>query len=134
MGVKILGMKQVQKNLDKVGKSLSEAKTKGLIEVGETGVSIIKRNTPVKDGRLRGSMTYTIANKQDGLESPASRSDTLDKNPKKDVVILGTNVIYARRVEFFSKTGSAGFFLRSFNQIKKVVKPILEKHYKRALK
>ena len=134
MGTKITGMNEVQRNLKKYQKEIPKVTTKGLMLVGETGVAILKQNTPVDEGRLRASMTYTIDGKQEGLESKATRSDAIDKNPKSNIVILGTNVIYARRVEYFAKNCSAGYFFRSFNQIQRVVKGIMQKEYKRALK
>ena len=41
----------------------------------------------------------------------------------KNVLILGTNVVYAKKVEYFASTegASRGFMLRAFNQIKKQI-------------
>jgi len=131
--VAIEGADKIKINLNKQMKIAAKTKTEGLIEIGERGVGILKLNTPVKEGRLRGSMSYTIDKK---TEVPLWMSknisgDELDKITTDKVVIIGTNVVYAARVEFLSKTGSAGYMLRSYKQLKPKAMEIIKKVFGR---
>ncbi len=128
----VRGLKQVQANLKKKSKQIEEANLKGLILIGEQGTRVVKGNTPFISGRLKNSMTYTINGKQYG--GGGDKKDLIPINKEKNVVIIGTNVIYAPRVEYFAKNNSQGFMLRSFNQIKKVVLPNLKKSLKKVVK
>ena len=96
---------------------------------------IIKRNTPVDEGRLRSSMGYTIDSKVITPETPTESEDKLRSNIKKDVVILGTNVVYAPKIEFVPSrsTANLGFMSRSFNQLKPVAMRIFEEFLRGAI-
>lgn len=127
----IQGEAKIKANLKKQMKIAAKTKTEGLIEIGERGVGILKLNTPVKEGRLRGSMSYTIDNKS---IDPLGAFDSKDKLPTistDKTVVVGTNVIYAPRVEFLSQTGSAGFMLRSYKQLKPKAEEIMKKIFGR---
>lgn len=132
-GISFTGDKEILKNLEKSVKVMAKTAEEGLIEVGERGVAILDRNTPVDEGRLRASMSYTIAKK---VEAPlgGNGEDILRKNKADDQVVIGTNVIYAEHVEFRSKNGSAGFMLRSYKQLvpiaKKVLATVISKRFK----
>ena len=132
-GFKFTGSDDILKNLKDSVKVVSETTQEGLIEIGERGVAILDRNTPVDEGRLRSSMSYTIANK---VEAPlgGKGEDILRKSKDKDQVIIGTNVIYAAFVEYRAKNGSAGYMLRSYKQLvpiaKKVLETVLKKRFK----
>ena len=103
--MKILGVKQVQKNFDNYVNIMARNQKEALQEIGQRGVGIVKNNTPVNTGRLRQSMDYKA---------------------EKDFVEVGTNVDYADDVEFRSKQNK-GFFLRSFNQLVPIAKEIYRK-------
>lgn len=127
----LFGMDDAKRNLAKLVTVIATTATEGLSEIGERGVEILKRNTPVKDGRLRNSMSYTVDGKSIdplGAEQP---SDKLRVNKKKDNVIIGTNVKYGPKVEFLAKNGSAGYMLRSYKQLKPVAEKIMQKAFKK---
>lgn len=105
MPVTVKGMNTIQNNLKGVVKSLSKDSEQALQEVGQRGVGITKANTPVQSGRLRQSMDYDV---------------------KNETVTIGTNMVYAVSVEFRSKNGSQGFFLRSFNQLVPIAKKVFQ--------
>lgn len=127
-GISFTGDKEILNNLKKSVKVMSETSQEGLMEIGERGVGILDRNTPVDQGRLRSSMSYTmsytIANK---IKVPVGGNgqDILRKSKPKDRVVIGTNVIYAEYVEFRSKNGSAGYMLRSYKQLVPIAKKVL---------
>lgn len=125
------GTNKVKKNLKDIIKIIAKTQTEGLIEIGERGVGILKLNTPVDSGRLRNSMSYTIDGKSiDPLGSQQS-NDKLPIIKSKNIVIIGTNVVYAPSVEFLSQNGSAGFMLRSYKQLKPTAQKIIETLFKR---
>ena len=109
---------EIIRNLDRIVKSISKTKEEYLQEVGQRGVGITKRNSPTISGRLKNSFGYTTN------KSKVGNSDSVRKTSEKDTVIVGTNVAYARSVEFKSTTGSKGFMLRSFNQWKTISKVV----------
>lgn len=124
------GTEDVKRNLKKLVQVVSSTQVEGLTEIGERGVEILKRNTPVKDGRLRNSMSYTVDRKSvDPLGADFAR-DKLRVNKSKDTVIIGTNVVYGPKVEFLAKNGSAGYMLRSYKQLKVVAEKIIAKAFK----
>jgi len=129
-----MSLQEINRNIEKFSKKLDVDITKGLEVVGQHSVAVIKKNTPVVDGRLRNSMSYTIAGRVVAPEAPHQADDVLLPNKKTKELVVGTNVIYAPPVEFLSKTGSAGFMNRSFNQIKATTKKTLATALKRVIK
>lgn len=114
----LLGVNAVNKRLNEVLRDSKKIQTKGLIEIGETGVGILKLNTPVDEGRLRNSMSYTTDGKSIDPLGAKNGDDKLRVSKDKTKVFIGTNVIYAPPVEFLAKNGSAGYMLRSYKQLK----------------
>lgn len=132
--IKILNLREIQNNLEKQVKVVSKTLEEGLKEVGERAVGVLDRNTPVDEGRLRNSMSYTIAGQ---VYDPLGADETNDKLRKitdKDKVIIGTNVKYAARVEYLAKNGSAGFMLRSYKLLVPIAKRVLESVMRRRFK
>jgi len=127
----LLGLSKVNQNINNAIKSVAKTQTEGLIEIGERGVSILKDNTPVKDGRLRNSMSYTTDGK---VVDPLGANEPQDKlRALKDdnQVVIGTNVVYAAKVEYMATNGSAGYMLRSYKQLKGVAVEIMKKTFKK---
>ena len=116
----VLGQAEVLRNLKNALKIVSKDVEQALEETGQRGVGIAKNNTPTVTGRLKNSMGYTVGNKTVG------NSDSVNAIGEKNVVAIGTNVIYARRVEFLAKNGSQGYMLRSYNQLKPIAKQIFK--------
>lgn len=127
----LLGIDKVNKNLAKQLKIVSETQTQGLVEIGERGVNILKLNTPVKDGRLRNSMSYATDGKSVDPLGADNSDDKLRTLNKKDTVVIGTNVVYAAKVEYLATNGSAGYMLRSYNQLKPLATEIMKKVFKK---
>ena len=134
MKAEFVNLKEIEKNLLDSIKVMAVGTEQGLAEVGERGVGILKRNTPVAEGRLRNSMSYTINRKVVSPLGPESSSDVIRKNNKKDEVVIGTNVIYAAWVEYMAKNGSQGYMYKSFKQLKPIAKKVLETAIRRAYK
>ena len=128
-GISFEGDKEILENLIKSVKVMAKTTNEALIEIGERGVGILDRNTPVDKGRLRQSMSYTISGK---VTAPlgGTGDDILRKSNNDDEVVIGTNVIYAEPVEFKSKNGSAGYMFRSYKQLVPIAKKVLGKFIK----
>jgi len=124
----LLNEKKIIANLNNALKIVSKDVSEALEEVGQRGVGITKKNTPVDQGRLRNSIGYTIGGKVEGNE------DTVKPSGDKSSVVIGTNVVYAAWVEYMAKNGSQGYMLRSYNQIVPIAKKIFETVLKRGLK
>ena len=135
MKVKLTGVKEVQRELDKRIKMISKNRVEGLHEVGQRGVGIFKQNSPTVSGRLKGSQGYSIEGEIlfPGPEQPFESEDKIRTNLKEDIVFMGTNVNYAWKVEHLSKT-AAGWMARSFNQLKMQAKEIFKKHMKKVVR
>mgnify|MGYP000639621164 CR=1 FL=1 len=114
----------IQANLGRYVTAFKGNLKQGLEESGQRGVAIVKQNTPVKSGRLRNSMAYSIDNR---VEGGTSTEDTIYVNKDDKNVVVGTNVIYAPSVEYLSNTGSRGFMLRSFKQWKPIADHVIAK-------
>jgi len=121
----LLGVNQLNRNIQRALKVVSRDEKEALKEVGERGVGIFKGNTTVVSGRLRNSWGYTTNSKV--VATQARREDTVRTNREKDSVVIGTNVVYAPSVEYKSKTGSAGFALRSYRQLVPIAKEIFKR-------
>lgn len=126
----LIGADEVIRNLEKQMKIIAKTKEQGLIEIGERGVGILKLNTPVKDGRLRNSMSYTTNSKSVDPLGANNPQDKLRALSSKSEVIIGTNVIYAPKVEYLATNGSAGYMLRSYKQLKPQAEQIFQKLFK----
>jgi len=124
--IKLLNKAQVEKKLNSQIKIMAKTNEEALIEVGERAVGILARNTPVKDGRLRNSMSYTIGGKVVDPLQANDQGDKLNKVRENDKIVIGTNVIYAPSVEYLAKNGSAGFMLRSYKQLVPIAKKVMQ--------
>jgi hypothetical protein len=129
--MEIQGTEQVLANLNNVIKVVSKSTKEGLIEIGERGVNYLKLETPVDTGRLRQSMSYTIDNK---VYRPLGNQDNVNPTNEKDAVYIGTNVVYARHVEYLAKNGSKGYMLRAYKRTKEVAEQIMQKVIKGAVR
>ena len=134
MNIKILNEKEIQKKISDSVVVMSKTVSSGLVEVGERAVEILDRNTPVQDGRLRASMSYTTDGKVVDPLRAKSEDDKLRKITENDKIVVGTNVKYAPKVEYLAQNGSAGFMLRSYKQLVPIAKKVLETVLKRGFK
>lgn len=124
----LLNEKQVIKNLENALKIVSKDVNEALEETGQRGVGITKNNTPVKEGRLRNSIGYTIGSTVKGND------DSVKASGDKESVIIGTNVVYAAHVEYMATNGSQGYMLRSYNQLVPIAKKLFDTVLRRGLK
>jgi hypothetical protein len=122
---------EINRALKNYMKVVSRTSAQALEEVGQRGVGIAKANSPVDSGRLRNSMGYSINNKV--VSNADNANDQISPKSGKKFVWIGTNVVYAQKVEYLSKTGSAGFFQRAINQIKPMAKRVFEQAMRRGL-
>ena len=81
-------MAKLEDNSKEILTSIEQALLEALNEIGITEVASIQSNTPVKTGNLRRSINYL--------------KPTKDKHILK--VSMGSNVIYAAKVEFENKS------------------------------
>ena len=135
--IKILNEWQMKQRWKKLTSTTVHLTEEGLHVIGQKGVTIVKQNSPAISGRLRGSFSYTIDGKNegfgvmgDGAEQP---EDKMRDNKKKKTVVIGTNCVYAKKVEFLSQTGSAKFMENSFNQLKQIAEKMEADHIKRGI-
>jgi hypothetical protein len=131
--MEIQGTQEVLANVNKVIKVVSKSTKEGLIEIGERGVNYLKIETSsfVDTGRLRQSMSYTIDNK---VYNPLGNEDNVKPSNEKDSVYIGTNVVYARHVEYLAKNGSQGYMLRAYKRTKDAAEKIMQKVIKGAVR
>lgn len=129
MSFRVTGLQGVMNSLRDVRRLSSELETQCLDEIGLKGVGILKRNVPVDSGRLRNSMGYTIGGRVEG--SPDEPEDAINPNSDRRSIYIGTNVVYADRVEYMARNGSQGYFLRSFRLIKPMAEGVYEKYMRR---
>lgn len=139
MGTEIVGLAEIERNIEKYVKVAAQNAEQGLEEAAQRTVGIVKTNAPVDSGRLRNSISYITKTDKGGLNDgggeKASNDESIYRNkPKKNQAIVGTNVVYGERVEFFAKTGSKGFFERAIKQARPIVKEVLKVAMKRGLK
>lgn len=90
----------------KVKKELRDKVQLALKLIGEAAEGHAKADCPVDTGRLRNSITYATTTGHGGGDS------TPQGTPEEDSVYIGSNVEYAKYVEFLSmahKTGKAHF-------------------------
>lgn len=104
----IEGIKVVADHTEEVLKKMDSAIASALEEIGLVAESYAKKLCPVDTGRLRNSITHTIA---------------------EDAAAIGTNVEYAEYVEFGTHRRKAKPFLRpAANDHGGTYRAILEKH------
>ena len=110
-------------NSGKVKKEFAEKVQLALKLIGEACEGYAKEDCPVDTGRLRNSITYaTTTEKGSGDSAPRGK-------PEEDTVYIGSNVEYAKFVEFLSmehKTGKAHFLRDAATTHNKEYKEIAE--------
>lgn len=138
--MKITNEKEVMAKIDIATDKVLEARTMALHILGQQGVTFLKQQSPVETGRLRGSMSYSI-DKQTTSPEPHQTNiskDFVGKNDRKDMVVIGTNVVYAPAVEYRQKKGtdkdkSIGFFNRAVNLLRQNAEKLLSEEIKKRL-
>ncbi len=95
---------RIQKLVDKAGLS---GLTASAISVENAVVKEIERQEIVKTGRYKGSITFKTRNVKSEVRSPAKSEDGVASNPKKFEALIGTNLVYARKLEYVGKKGGA---------------------------
>ena len=129
--MEIQGTQEVLTNINNVIKVVSKSTEQALVEIGERGVNYLKFETPVDTGHLRQSMSYTVDSK---VYRPLGTQDNVNPTNEKDALYIGTNVVYARSVEYLAKNGSKGYMLRAYKRTKEVAEQIMQKVIKGAVK
>lgn len=137
-------------NSREVLEKLDAAEYKALVAIGETSVTAVKKNCPVKTGRLRNSITYAVAGHSTSVAS--YRRDNVAGGIKgkhtyhsygsgafgtedEKAVYIGTNVEYAPYVEYGSKgreREATHFFSRGIQAASGKNKKIVEAYLKNA--
>lgn len=131
---KITNKNEIQRNFDIWESKINKTVDKTLLEIGERSEVFIRNNTPVVSGRLRNSFGYTVKDKLFKYFHPQVANDVIDRTREKQVLIIGTNVVYAESVEYRSKTGSRGFFYRAYKQVVKNAQKVMKVNLKKVLR
>ncbi len=77
-----------------------QKKEAALTRAGVAVQEAAKRLVKIDTGNLKGSINYALATSAAPTVSPAKQSDGLTAHGNKDWVWVGTNVKYARRIEY----------------------------------
>lgn len=97
---------KVTDNSDTVRREFRKKIQLALKLIGEAAVGYATEDSPVDTGRLRNSLTYATATKI-GIAGNSAVNEAQDSTPRSlppdDVVCIGTNVEYAKYVEFNEK-------------------------------
>ncbi len=90
---------------------------------------------PVDSGRLRGSITYAVTDKQSDIQTPAEQKDKIKRPTSKRELFIGSNVEYAQHVEYGTRSGS-GFGLGGTRGMvaQPYLRPALDENRKNARK
>ena len=108
---------------DSIEKAHTKALTMSAIEVHK--LATMNATDSVDTGRLRGSISYSIDGEQAQGFKPVPESEAQDYNIKsgKFFAIVGSNVVYARRLEYgWSKRMPNGFLRKAYDSSKDKIK------------
>lgn len=86
--------------------------------------------SPVRTGRLRGSITYATRTRRSRVRFPAKDEDAIKPPTDPLVAYVGTNVEYAEHVEYGTKRQKRQSFLRLGLDMKRRE---LEDHFRRLM-
>ncbi len=93
-------------NSDAVRREFQKKVQLALKLIGEAAVGYATEDSPIDTGRLRNSLTYATATKI-GVAGNSAVNEAQDSTPRSlppdNVVCIGTNVEYAKYVEFNEK-------------------------------
>lgn len=107
----------LQVNDEKIKKATKEAIEQALQKIGMAAVRFATAKCPVDTGRLRNSITYITKNKSGGSSYSDNKgnsfNNSLSVSADEGEVWVGTNVEYARYVEYGTRGRSGKPFLRS---------------------
>lgn len=135
MDFKLLNEKEVMAKIDIATDKVLEARTMALHILGQQGVTFLKQQSPVKTGRLKGSMSYSIDRQTLNPEPHHTNTDKdfVGKNDRKDMVIIGTNVVYAPILEYKKDNKHFGYFTRAVNLLRQNAEKLLSEEIKKRL-
>jgi len=93
-------------------KAVENATERALAQIGVTIEGSAIANSPIKSGRLRGSLTFATKKDSDRTRAPAEQGDAVSTPATKYTLHVGTNVNYAQHVEYGTRNMAAQPFLR----------------------
>lgn len=95
---------------------------------------IITDNRNIDTGRLRGSITYSIDNQTSATKSPASATDAVSKESRKDTVVIGTNVQYAEFIEYAIRGKGKPFLRPAVDNNRRLIERIITAELNKGLR
>lgn len=104
------------------------ALTRIAIDVDRTA----KENCPVDTGRLRASISYSVDGKAGAGFEIKETSEEIDHQIKsgEGSAIVGTNVVYAKAIEYgHSKKAPSGYLRNALDQNKGNIKDIIKQEF-----
>ena len=125
-------------HLRDVVNDIDVALTAGLSAVGAfvegEAAQIITDNRNIDTGRLRGSITFSIDSNVSGTKSPATASDAVSKESRKDTVVIGTNVQYAEFIEYAIRGKGKPFLRPAVDNNRRLIERILKTELNKRLR
>jgi len=124
---------KLKNNIPSVQKQVDEAMTRALVRACIDVDLSAKMNCPVDTGRLRASISYSInGSGSEGFDT-VQTSEAEDHSIKSQVgsAIVGTNVVYAKAIEYgHSKKAPQGFLRRALDENESKIKTIVIQEFK----
>ena len=118
--MKLEGMENLLNEIEKLGKTGSRMENKALREAGDVVKEAIQKETPIRSGKLKESITVSRVKNKDGAKR-------VEVGPNKDV-------FYSRFVEFGTvKMKANPFMARGYETSKENAMETIEKKLKEGL-
>ena len=118
--MKLEGMENLLNEIEKLGKTGSRMENKALREAGDVVKEAIQKETPIRSGKLKESITVSRVKNKDGAKR-------VEVGPNKDV-------FYSRFVEFGTvKMKANPFMARGYETSKDSAMETIEKNLKEGL-
>ena len=118
--MKLEGMENLLSEIEKLGKIGSRIENKALREAGDVVKEAIQKETPIRSGKLKESITVSRVKNKDGAKQ-------VEVGPDKDV-------FYSRFVEFGTvKMKANPFMARGYETSKDSAMETIEKNLKEGL-
>jgi hypothetical protein len=110
--------------------------TASAISVEDAIVKEIERQEIVKTGRYKGSITFKSFLLNSEPTAPATGKDTLVSKPERYEAIIGTNLVYAPKLEYVSKKGGVprAAIRKGWDSIKNKLEFIYTQQFKKIYK
>ena len=133
--VKVKGMKELEREIDKVANEMKDALQMGTEEAANSVASIVRSNAPAgPTGNLQGAVETKPLPRRDGLPEVTMVGLNYNKAPHQALIEFGTGPRYHASGKYVGQMPAQPFFRRSIDGARGLIKNRIEERARGPIK